>query len=252
MCALLRRIPRGAAAVLAGVLGLAGLALAPGLVAAEEPSKMSAAFERFRFKFFEDPNSARDGLDLASLAELEGEERTRAENMLLDFLPDTRGVIGLGVLRSRRAKPQLIRLFEAERFAQGEAKRIPNSDWFPFGLIDLGRALWLIDPDPRWPAALIDVLASSTDWVERDTAAEALYDVRDPAVVQALVKALDDPEALVRYHAAHGLLAIYGLPDVPKDLENMMYRAMSDDNARREGGKRDILAAIAGRHMLAP
>jgi hypothetical protein len=77
----------------------------------------SAAFERFRFSFFADTNAARDGLDTAALAQLEGEERARAEDMLIGCLPDSRGVIGLGVLRSRRAEPQLAQLFEAERRA---------------------------------------------------------------------------------------------------------------------------------------
>jgi hypothetical protein len=47
----------------------------------------SAAFERFRFSFFEDPDSARQGLDTTGLAQLEGEERARAEDMLIRFLP---------------------------------------------------------------------------------------------------------------------------------------------------------------------
>ncbi len=47
----------------------------------------SAAFERFQFSFFEDPNSARDGLATAALAQLEGEERIRAEDMLLIPFP---------------------------------------------------------------------------------------------------------------------------------------------------------------------
>jgi hypothetical protein len=42
----------------------------------------SPAFERFRFSFFEDPLSARDGLDMEALAAQEGEERTQAEDML--------------------------------------------------------------------------------------------------------------------------------------------------------------------------
>lgn len=62
---------------------------------------VSPAFERFRFSFFEDNNSARDGLDTTALGELTGEERARAEDMLIDYLPDTRAVIGLGVLRVR-------------------------------------------------------------------------------------------------------------------------------------------------------
>src|SRR5258705_2313977 len=63
----------------------------------------SAAFERFRFSFFEDPDSPRNGLDIKALAALEGEERSRAEDMLLQYLPDTRAVIGLGALGSRQA-----------------------------------------------------------------------------------------------------------------------------------------------------
>ena len=80
---------------------------------------VSPAFERFRFSFFEDNNSARDGLDTTALGELTGEERARAEDMLIDYLPDTRAVIGLGVLRVRRAEPLLVPLFEAERRREG-------------------------------------------------------------------------------------------------------------------------------------
>jgi hypothetical protein len=65
-----------------------------------------------------------------------------------------------------------------------------------------------------------------------------------------------DREGLVRHHAARGLLALHGLPDDSEDPQHMMYRVMSDDADRREGGKRDILAAIAGpahpRAMTAP
>ncbi len=207
----------------------------------------STAFERFRFSFFEDPNSARDALDSASLCQLVGEERMRAEDMLIAFLPDSRAVIGLGVLRSRRAEPQLVELFEAERQAQLDAKGNSGSAWYAHGLMDLARALWLIDPDPRWPVAAIDALADGREWTERMEAAMALYDVRDPVVVPPLIGALDDADALVRYHAARGLLAVHGLPVDTKDLDHMVYRVMSDAAARRESGKEDILAAIAGR-----
>ena len=86
----------------------------------------SAAFERFRLSFFEDPNSARDWLDAAALAQLEGEERARAEDMLLEYLPDSRGVIELGVLRSRRAEFRLAQLLEAERRRRVEARSTPD------------------------------------------------------------------------------------------------------------------------------
>jgi hypothetical protein len=141
----------------------------------------SAAFERFRYSFFEDPDSARQGLDTTALAQLEGAERARAEDMLIRFLPDTRAVIGLGVLRSRRAEPQLVALFEEARQAQDTS------------LTYLARALWLIRPDPRWPAAAIEVLASAEEPFERMHAALALYDIRDPATVGALIRALVIP-----------------------------------------------------------
>jgi HEAT repeat protein len=211
----------------------------------------SSAFERFRFSFFEDTDSARQGLDTAALAELEGEERARAGEMLLHHLPDTRAVIGLGVLRSRRAEPPLVQLFDAERQAQRNAKLNAKlgveRDWWSYKLVELAKALWQIRSDQRWPEAEIDVLASADDPGERQSAAEALYVFRDPAAVRALVTALDDPKALVRHHAACALLAIHDLPCPDDDVQHMVYRVMANEPGRREGGKRDILAAIAGR-----
>jgi hypothetical protein len=123
----------------------------------------SPAFERFRFSFFEDPNSPRNGLDVKALAALEAEERSRAEDMLLQYLPDTRAVIGLGALGSRRAWPALVRLFEASQGSDGS------------GQVYLAKALWQIQPNPRWLDAVIEVLASADEPMQRLTAAEALY-----------------------------------------------------------------------------
>jgi HEAT repeat protein len=126
-----------------------------------------------------------------------------------------------------------------------------GSGWYPYGLIALARALWQIDRNPRWPASIIAVLTSASDPIERQTAAQALCDIRDPAAVTALRETLDAPEPLVRYHAGRGLLIIHGvMPEAalpPVGSDHMLYRVMSKDPARREGGKQDILAAIAGR-----
>jgi hypothetical protein len=200
----------------------------------------SPAFERFRFSFFEDAYSARDGLDTLALAELAGEERARAEEMLIDYLPDTRAVIGLGELRSRKAEHRLIALFEAECAARNTST-----------IVYLAKALWQIQPDPRWLAAVVEMLASAAFDMQRMNAALALAIFRHPNAVAPLVKALDDSADLVRHHAARALLVLHGLLDEnglnQPDIEHMMYRVMADDPARRAGGKRDVLAAINGR-----
>jgi hypothetical protein len=209
----------------------------------------SAAFERFRFSFFEDENSARLGLATAALAQLQGEEVARAEAMLIEFLPDARGVIGLGVLRSRRAEPELTRLFEAEQRAQREAKtqdKTCNDPWPTDQLVYLAKALWRIRPDRRWLDAILGILAAGGNW-QRQMAVEELRGVGDPVVVPALIGALDDSEPLVRHHAARGLLEMHGLSTESWEPAHMMFLIMSADPARCEGGKQDILAAIDGR-----
>jgi HEAT repeat protein len=208
---------------------------------------MSAAFERFKYSFFEDPTSAQDALDIPSLAALGDDERDRAEAMLIAFLPDARAVIGLGELRSHKAEAELIRLFDAERKQQLEAG--PNK-WYPSKMLYLARALWRIRPDSRCPQAAIEVLSSARDWVFRQEAIEALYGINEPTAVQALAAALDDATPLVRYAAARGLLLLHGLPAQAANPQNMMIRLMSKDAARHASGKRDLLSAIAGRTII--
>ena len=119
----------------------------------------SPAFKRFRLSFFEDKDWWRNGLDTVALSRLEGEERMRAEEMLVGQLPDERGIIGLGELRSRRAEPELMRLFEAEREARRHAGHRPDGSWSPFRLVRLAKALWQIRPEPAWLAAVAEILA---------------------------------------------------------------------------------------------
>ena len=237
--------------VRASALAFLFLASVPYFAFAGSP-EMSAAFHRFKYSFFEDPTSARDALDISSLTALEGNERVKAETMLLEFLPDSRAVIGLGVLRSRKAEAELMRLFDVKRRqqleAQHDAQMQPGGpdEWHPSAMLYLAHALWRIHPDPRWPQAVIEALSSARHWVFRQEAVEALYGINEPAAVQALTNALDDEEPLVRHAAARGL------PVQPTDPQDMTIRVMSGDAARRESGKRDILAAIVGRSVVEP
>jgi hypothetical protein len=161
----------------------------------------SAGFEGFRFSFFEDPDSPRNGLDMKALGTLEGAERSRAEDMLLQYLPDTRGVIGLGALGSRGPGP---RWCSSSKPTMGRQFRAGLSGENP-----------LANPARSALARRRDrVLASADEPMRRLTAVEALHDFRDPVAVGALVKALDDPEGLARHHAARSRSTAF--PTLPK------------------------------------
>lgn len=199
---------------------------------------MTREFDRFRFSFFEDRDSARNGLDVAALSALTGHERETSEAMLFDFLPDTRAVIGLGVLRSRRAEAALIKLLKESLAREPSGARI-----------ELAKALQLIRPDRYWIDVLSDVLSSAPSWPLRMDAALALRIAPDEAAVRALITALDDPESLVRHHAAASLLALHAVPSGPDGPEHMTFRIMAGEAGRRDAAKAEILAAIAGRPL---
>lgn len=209
-------------------------------------------FERFRYSFFDDPYSARDGLDIEALQALEGADRARAEELLLAYLPDARGMIGLGVLRSKNAAVPLQKLFNDHIQALHQAQAAKYQGWQPWELIEVSKALWMIGPRPEYRDALIDVYNFLEDDFARLHAVEALYVVHDPVAVQELTRALDDRASLVRHHAGRALLAIHGLSsEAVEDQQHMLYRVMSDDARRRESGKTGILAAIAGQPIVA-
>jgi len=193
------------------------------------------AFRRFRYSFFEDPDSPRNGLDTAALSALGEPERTHAADLLIVALPDTRAVIGLGVLRPPRAEAAL-------RAIVADPANMPSSR----DLVELAKSLWLIHPDRRWIAMLTDALERGDDWTLRMAAACALLEARDGTAVPALITALDDAEPLVRHHAARALLALHGLPHASGDSRHMIYRVMGAGE-RHDSGRRDIVAAIAGR-----
>jgi len=170
----------------------------------------SATFEKFRFSFFDDENTARDQLVTAPLLELRGEERALAEQMLLDFLPDGRAIIGLGLLRSRRAEPRLLEIFAAERIKAVGVYATRQDDVTLLDLIWSAQALWRIQPSPSYAQALIENLRASPNAGDRSEAAMALADMPIPEVDSALSGFLDDPDTVVRYQVARSLLLIHG------------------------------------------
>jgi len=208
--------------------------------------RRSEDFEAFRFSFLDDRNSARDGLDTASLLKLQNREHDLAERMLIEALPDTRAVIGLGVLGSRRAEPLLLQMFELECAAAQADHVSGDRQWRAHALIPIAQALWRIAPQPRYARAIAGTLRCARSWTERVDAGLALAEMPLPEVEDALVEALDDRDALVRHHAARALLMIHGLDFDARAINHMVYRVMAEDPERREGGRRDVIAAADG------
>jgi hypothetical protein len=200
----------------------------------------SPEFKRFEESFLDNPSSSvMDGLDMDALLSLQGAERERAEAVLLQRLDedDMRAIIGLGALRSPRAKPGLERIFHKVR---GEAQGIQDLQ-----LVETSRALWRIAPDQRWLGAVLDVLRGSTFEQNRHAAAGALEDFRHSDAERALIETLDAPDKLLRYRAAWALLAMHGIPFNFADNEHAVYRVMASDPAKRAEARQDILAMIA-------
>lgn len=160
---------------------------------------MSEDFERFRkSNFFGSAFSAiHDGLDLPALTALDGDDRAKAEALLLKALPEGRAVIGLGEIRSKKAEALLRKLVGSPEIA-----------------VELAVALYRISGDTSGVKAIIDTLRDQRNhWNRRMDAAIALRHFRTQAVADALLDALHDPEGLVRYHVSNSLLILYGQMD---------------------------------------
>jgi HEAT repeat protein len=210
------------------------------------PRRRSDAFEAFRFSFLDDPNPGRGGLDTASLLKLENREHHLAERMLIEALPDMRAVVGLGMLRSRRAEPRLIQMFQFECAAAQAAYAAGASQWRAHALIPIAQALWRIAPQACYARVIAGTLRCAARWTERMDAGMALAEMPLPEVEDALIEALEDRDALVRHHAARSLLAIHGLDFDARAINHMVYRVMAEDPERREAGRRDVIAAADG------
>ncbi|HVU10496.1 MAG TPA: hypothetical protein VHD90_04425 [Phototrophicaceae bacterium] len=159
---------------------------------------MSADLDRFlQSNFFGNPfNAWHDGLDTHLLTALQGEDRLKAEEILLKALPDHRAVAGLGELRSQKAIEPLRQLINSSVSKEAAV------------------ALKKITGESSGLDSLIASLKNrSLFWSDRMDAAIALHHFRDEKAVNALLDALDDPEGLVRNHAAESLLILYGQID---------------------------------------
>jgi len=183
----------------------------------------SSDFSAFYESFFGDPYMAwHDGLDTEALARLRGKEREEAEQLLINALDsgDYRPAAGLSVLRSKAATAKL-------------KEQLPSTSGDQ--RIQTARALWRTENYPPAVGAVIDVLQHYPFWGQRLNAAMALREIKTPASIAALWAATNDPEDLVRHHAAVSLLIMYGIQKEEFGEDNpLTIDIMSDGKAIRQ------------------
>ncbi len=170
-----------------------------------ELTKKSQAFRDFykSLRSLQD-SDPRDGLqiDSSALLALAGDDRSEAENLLIERIQGIGGPVihALAALKSQRGAIALKEL----------AQKAGGSD-----AAEIALGLWKIE---RWPSAetvLIDVLEgrrkyfsdendeglSEFESIGRADAARALGEIPGPRAKEALRRALNDPDFLVRHWA---------------------------------------------------
>ncbi|MCF2136875.1 MAG: HEAT repeat domain-containing protein [Candidatus Thorarchaeota archaeon] len=163
----------------------------------------STKWNYFMENFFGDPYMMwHDGIDPKAVTYLEGEERKKAEEMLIQSLREGSkyAAMGLRELRSQRAVPVLKEVLKS---AIGDLK------------VQVCIALNEIEETTTYVDGIIEVLLQSGVWSEQIEAAISLRRYNTPEVIRALFTAVSDPEYLVRNHASESLLALHGFtPDI--------------------------------------
>jgi hypothetical protein len=143
-------------------------------------------YTRFEEAFFGTPR--RDGPDVTILDELTPAQRERAEQQLINRLPESGAMDGLAHLGSRRAVEPLRTLMQGPR---------PTNVYAAI-------ALWGIRPDPEALAVLchsVEHRPRLRRRHERAYAAAALRNIDRQEAIAALITALEDRDIAVRANA---------------------------------------------------
>jgi hypothetical protein len=201
----------------------------------------SSNWESFYESYFGDAYSAwHDGLDEQALLALAGEERQRAEKMLIDALEsgDYRPAAGLASLRSPKAAEKL----------KAELPGVSGS-----AEVQTALALWKIERYMPAADALIRVLMSGDFWGYRADAARAMRNVAIPRAIITLWYAVEnDPVELVRSHAASSILAMYHIPSEIYDMHPLSIDVMTKEKEKLAKAVQALKALVLKEGRLDP
>ncbi|MBN2229254.1 MAG: HEAT repeat domain-containing protein [Candidatus Thorarchaeota archaeon] len=185
-----------------------------------------------------------DGINPKSVCYLKGEERDRAEIMLIESMEDGShyAAMGLRELKSQKAIPIMKELL----------KKV-GSDL----KIQIALALNTIEDTTEYVPDIIDVLQYNGSPYVRLKAAMVLRNYPTIEVIESLFTAIEkDPDYLVRYHASESLLHIHGFrPNISeyKEIFHLICVEFDSDHpdSYREAVKQYTKAADMLRDLFA-
>ncbi len=197
---------------------------------------MSEEWENFIENYFGRKGKEYDGgIDVSAAVVLKGEEREKGEDMLIESLQDGSyyAIIGLHEMQSQKAIPVMKAMIK---------------DIDPLRQIQLAVALNGLEKSNEYTQYIISILLGNYHWTARRTAAERLAIYEDKSTIEALYKAMSDPEYLVRYAAAESILIIHGI-DTELTSHDELFSLLSkspglDDNCSSTDFERHYEEAI--------
>lgn len=178
--------------------------------------------------FFGDPYMMwHDGIDPTSAKALRGEERDKAEEMLIESMKEGSywAPMGLREMKSERAIPFMKNLIK-----QSQSRL----------LIEIAHALNVLENTTEYIPYILDVLKNHPFWSSRMDAALLLRKYSTPEVVDALFDSILDEDYLVRNHSCESILHIHNLPSSISEYKDIFSEIIVDYNAEEESGNESL------------
>ncbi|MBN9388928.1 MAG: hypothetical protein J0I20_12830 [Chloroflexi bacterium] len=199
---------------------------------------LSPAFQQFLESLEITDRQSLESYDMPSLRALQGKERERAEQILVDRLTQTddprapRAILDLKLTRAVPALRQALKI-------QADST-----------LVEVANALWGLETDPSVVSTINDVLKQG-ELYGRVSAAYSLRDYPKEIVTDALFEAINDEDKLVRANAAASLYQLYGLnkwESVPgRGVMLLGVRLRSNFSSVRQEALKELKAIIKGK-----
>jgi hypothetical protein len=112
--------------------------------------------------------------------------------------------------------------------------------------VGVAEALHALTRDESWSEPIVSVLTAPSPFDRLDAALALARFTPTAHLVEALARAVADPEYLVRYHAANTLLRYAGLEQSVSDLPEIFQQITHDDPARWQSAAEQLSSMTAG------